>query len=139
MKKIMIIFLLGISLNLYAQTSFEILANEYTGNFTNLQFLSEVGDENLVKEAFQINVGKDINIDIFFMITDEDMDQEDANMMSWVMKNELPSRANNGDCYLIEVLRSQSANHIDGWEVFFRYSTSGGWSYFLYYYSISTK
>jgi hypothetical protein len=120
----------------YAQNGFQVVAREYTGNYTNHQFLSEVANVNNVRTAFQQNVGRNMIVDKFFQISDDNEDAEDVEMINWVIDNELPIRPNDGDCFLVEVVRGQNDNSLDGWDVLLRYSRNNGWSYVLYYFSI---
>jgi hypothetical protein len=140
MKKVFIsVMLVNVSLMVYAQNGFEVVSKEYTGNYTNHQFLSEVADVDVVRNVFQQNAGRNIVIDKFFQISDDDEDAEDVRMVNWVINNELPARPNDGDCFLVEVMRSQNNNYIDGWDILLRYSRAGGWTYVLYYFSVHSR
>ncbi|GHV31069.1 hypothetical protein AGMMS4952_19070 [Spirochaetia bacterium] len=140
MKRIVIsVVLFSISLTIYAQNGFEVVSKEYTGNYTNHQFLSEVADVNTVRATFQQNAGRNIVIDKFFQIADDDEDAEDVRMVNWVINNELPVSPNDGDCFLVEVVRGQDNNSVDGWDVLVRYSSRNGWLYILYYFSIHSR
>jgi hypothetical protein len=128
-----------VSLTIYAQNGFEVVSKEYTGNYTKHQFLTEVADVNAVKNVFQQNVGRNIIIDKFFQIGDDDEDVEDVKMINWVINNELPARPNDGDCFLVEVVRNQDGNSVDGWDVLLRYSRNNGWGYVMYYFYIHSR
>jgi hypothetical protein len=140
MKKILsLVVLANISFALYAQNGFEVVSREYTGNATNHEFLSEVADTDAVRSTFQQNAGRNIVIDKFFPISDDDEDAEDVGMVNWVLENELPVSPNDGDCFLVEVVRGIDGNYIDGWEVLVRYSRVNGWTYLLYYFSVHSR
>jgi hypothetical protein len=139
MKAFIFAVLFSVSLTVYAQNGFDVLTSEYTGNYTNHQFQSEVADVDLVRSTFQQNAGSDIVIERFFQISDEDEDAEDASVVNWVINNEVPVRPDDGDCFMVEILRGETERGVDGWDIFTRYSSINGWSYFLYYFSVYSK
>ena len=130
---------MGVSLSIYAENGFEVVSREYTGNYTNHQFLTDVADVNTVRRIFQQNLGSNIVVDKFFQISDEDEDAEDVRVINWVINNELPVQPNDGDCFLVEVVRNQNNNYVDGWDILVRYSRNSGWLYVLYYFSIHSR
>jgi hypothetical protein len=138
-KALAFMALIGVSCAMYAQNEFEVASAEYTGNYSNHQFLSDVSDIDSVRSVFQQNAGGNIVIDKFFQIPDDDEDAEDVRMVNWVLNNELPAGPDDGDCFTVEVIRGVEDNYVDGWDIFVRYSRSNGWTYVLYYFLIHAQ
>jgi hypothetical protein len=91
----------------------------------------------LAKGVLQNAAGKNIIIDTFFSIGEDDVDAEDVQMI-----NDLEEYIyyeyylENGDSYSHLIKRGNTTYGSDGWIVFSHFLSSSGWYHYVYYYSI---
>ena len=138
-KSIFLLVLLSMVVFCVSAQNFNVTEFANLGKSSLYDFQSYGSNSAQIKNELAEGLHSGAYISKFFRITKSEEDNEDRNVVNYVIRNRLPSfGASEGDSYIVSVDRggSQTAGYLDGWVLIFRRSSSGTWDYYLYYYSV---
>lgn len=97
----------------------------------------ELCDEDLIADLFMSELGDDVELTDFFLMDEEDMDDEEVELQAYIEKQVLNSSAKKNDTFVSAIIRTMDDEDyfIDGWMVMTHYLSKKDIKHYIFYFA----